>query len=80
MILVNLSPAEVEQLVNIVQNYPVWAGDLISKDAKKSLVEKGLVTYREGNNGRDVSDAERMGGYVPTDYGIEVYMALGHPE
>lgn len=72
----DLNKCDIEQLVNICQCYPVWSGDLISKDSRTKLVECGLVKAREGNGATGVSDGERLGGWVPTEEGLRVYMAL----
>jgi len=43
-----LTPSEIEQLLAIWVHNLTFAGDLISKDAERSLREKGLVDRMEG--------------------------------
>jgi len=71
--MVELSKLECEQLRNICDGYPVFAGDLMSKQAKQSLIEKRLIAYRKGHGISKTSDGERIGGYVPTDEGLSIY-------
>jgi len=40
---IELRPDDVEQLLCIYEKGMVWAGDLISKEALKRLLKKGLV-------------------------------------
>lgn len=70
----NLTKLEKEQLANICEMYPVWSGDLISKHAKASLLEKGLIKHKAGHGISNTSDGERLAGYVPTDLGLKIYM------
>ena len=68
--------AEFEQLGIIVYYGPVWPGDLIDKSARNSLEAKGLVAYLPGNNQKRARDGIRNGGWVATDAGRKLYMAL----
>jgi hypothetical protein len=70
-----IDKTEIEQLKNICEAYPVWAGDLISKAAKKTLVQKGLIYYRKGRGGSG-PDGEVHGGFCPTELGEHTYMAM----
>ncbi len=72
-----LSPCQVEQLRNIVEQYPVFAGDLICRRTTKELVALALVRYRRGKGVGRTSDGERLGGYVPTEAGIALLAEEG---
>ena len=67
-----MTKVQIEQLSDIVQRGPVFAGDLISKQAKNDLVAMGFVRYFRGygNDAGIHDDGLRLGGFVATPDGV----------
>jgi predicted transcriptional regulator len=66
----HLTNGEIEQLMQIGKQQPVFAGNLVSKVDKACLVHKGLVMYYKND------DSDNHGGYVLTDKGMDIYKSI----
>ena len=65
-----------EQLEQIYKHQPVFAGDLIHKQAKQELVKRGWVMYYEDDDLKIPRYAKGVGGYVCTELGKKIYGAM----
>lgn len=64
-----------EQLEQIAKCQPVWAGNLIHKQAKDELVKRGWVMWYEDKNCNPNDRDYKDGGYVLTELGQKAYGA-----
>lgn len=58
-----------EQLIQIAKQQPVFAGDLIHKQAKDELVKRKWVMYYKDDDIKINGYAKGVGGYVLTELG-----------
>lgn len=71
-----LTRLQAEQLKNICEAYPVFSGNLMCKATKADLLDMGLIYAKQGHGISNTSDGERIGGYCPTELGLQVYQGL----
>lgn len=65
-----------EQLEQIYRSQPVFAGDLIHKQAKDELIKRKWVMYYEDDDLKLKGYIKGVGGYCCTELGKNIYGAM----
>ncbi len=61
-----------DQLLQIKDHQPVFAGDLIHKNAKNELIKLNWIMYYEDDDFQINGYAKGIGGYVLTELGKKI--------